>query len=550
MKACIIATSLLVGLSTLNLPVSSQTWIGDAFRLDTTITPAFASFPSDCFHLYLFIQGNILFFTDQKAFQNGESDYAAHICALSLQDYSTFEFDLPFPSPSENKDWLSKTFWIKDLCLQKDLCAISVQNQILLYHKTTETTFEYDTTINHPNVYAVYFHHGCLYYLEENHDTGYLWFQFDFKNGEETLVRKLPYEAPHVVQASPNRYLFHDESNLYFLSTRQPIVSRYNLDGRWLEDILFDLPDWHPFEDEYIKKSLEVPYGVERIFATKDQIFKYSYLKAIFPIADRYLIYYTQYDTATKKSVPMFAIADSTGHSTLYSRKCPLEHVFSDHRFPFNLFQPLEDLARTSHKNFLFEITADCDVSWHNLTFDEYGKRKEEHFRQHEPVIKIRIMSLKDVNMNAQGFFLDSQNKSYSLDDLSNGKHVFIIHGGLECSACANYLYDIMSLLDSNKIHLDILYEFIPGALQERELHRSIRQHVHRPYNLHYLDLNHYSHYPDNIIRHVNRYPAVLLYETGKAPIIFSNEDIFDDDPYSFRLSEKFQEFLDSFTSK
>lgn len=550
MKARIIVTSLLVGFITMTFPANSQNWIGKAFELDTTFAPVFSSLPSDCFHLCLHFQGNILFFTEQKAFQNGRNDYAAHICALSLNDYSTFEFDLPFPHVSKNKDWLAKTFWIKDFCFFDNHCAISVQDHIILYHKTTDNVFEYDTILDHHNVNVVYFHQNRLYFLEESHDTGYSWYVFDFKNGEKHLIRTLAYEAPHVVQASPNRYLFHDENNLYFLSTRYPILSKYTLDGTWVQDIRFDLPDWHPFEDEYIRKSLQVPYGVERIYATKDQIFKYSYLKMVFPLGNEYLIYHTQYDTSLKKSTPMFAVSDSTGHVTLYSRKCPETQIFSQAIFPFNLLQPYEDLGRANCGNRLVEITADCDIFWQNKTYEEYKKLKETHFRQHEPTFKFRIMHLKEEDNNTLPFFYDIERKLCSLSDLPSGKHVFILHSGLECSACSRYLLQSMGSLDSEHVHLGIMQSFIPGALQEREIHRNVRQYLDRHYNLYFLAIDRMTQYPRFISERVSRFPAVMFYETGKAPILFSNEDIFADDLYTLRLSDKFQIFLDSFTAK
>ncbi len=527
-----------------------QTWIGDAFDLDTAVTLTHRSLPSDLSHLCLVTHSNNLFFMDQKAFQDAGNDYAAHICAISLQDYSSFEFDLPFPMSSKSRDWFAKTFWIKDLCFYEGLCAVSVQDHILLYHSTAPWTFVYDTILDHPNVKALYFYQNDLYYLEEDHDAGYRWYRFEFNKGKATLVRELRYEAPHVVQASPNRYLFHDENNVYFLNTRYPVVSRYALDGAWIEDLHFKLPDWHPFEDEYIRKSLEVPYGVERIFATKDQIFDYSYLKALYPIGDRYLIYYTQYDTVSKKSAPMYAISDATGHLTQYARQCPKDYLYTENRFPFNLFQPMEDLARTSWRDGLYELSMDGDVSWRNLTFDEYGKLKESFFRQQDPVLKVRVMRFKEPDMASQAFFYDTRRELYALDRLPEGKHVMIIHGGLECSACANYLSQAMNSLDSEQIHLGVLYAYIPGALQEREIHRNLKLFLTRPYNLYFLATDRMSQYPSPMVQKISRYPAVLFYETGRAPILCSDETIFADDPYEVRFSKTFTEMLERFMAK
>ena len=548
-RKLIIFSLCLLSIST-SKPLFCQSWIGDNFELDTSITLSYAKMPSDLNHLLCNIQNNILFFTEQRAFQKADNGYAAHILAFSLLDFTSFEFDLPFPPSIKRKELVANSFWINDLGLYGNRFAVSVQNQILLYRRTPNNHFEFDTLIEHPNVKASYLYNDQLYYLEEDHDVGYKWYTFDFKNKEELFVRGLTYEAPHVVQALPNRYLFRDENNLYFLSTRYPSLSKYSLDGTWIQDTHFDLPFWHPFEDEYINKSMQVPYGVERIYATKDQIFNYSYLKTILPLGDRYLIYYTQYDTCLKKSSPMFAISDSLGHTMLYNQKCPTDFIFSGKKFPFNLFETYEDLGRISWFDCLVEITADCGISWMNQTQEEYRRFKESHYRQHDPILKLRIMRLHDTNYESQPFFYNTDREFLSLDNLPSGKHLFIIHNGLECSACSHYLLQSMNSLDSGQVHLGILQAFVPGALRERETHREIRQYLDRPYDLYFLATDLMAQYPRFISQRASRFPAVLFYETGRAPILFSNEDIFADDQYTLQFSKEFLKVLDRFKAK
>ncbi|MBR4919167.1 MAG: hypothetical protein IKZ52_08135 [Bacteroidales bacterium] len=549
MRTRIIAIGITAWMSAAN-PVQGQSWIGEAFKLDTSMILSYSSLPSDLSHLQHCIHDNIIYFTEQKAFQHAENDYAAHIYAFSLTDLTPFEFNLPLPPDDKRKEWQTGTYWITDFCFHEDQCVVSVQDHIFLYNKLSQSKFEFDTTIDHPNVKSVYLHQGDIYYLEEDHDTGYKWFRFDPKTRKETLVRELPYEAPHVVQASPNRYLFHDENNLYFLSTRYPVLSQYRLDGTWLKDVRLDLPHWHPFEDEYIQNSLRVPYGVERIYATKDHIFKYSYLKMAFPIDGRYLVFFTQYDTCSQKSATMFAIADSTGEASLYLRKCPKDYRFTESRFPFNVLEPLEALVQTGWQDRLVEITVDCDVAWHNLTAEEYHKLKEDWFRQHDPIIKIRIMRFKNKGLVSEAFFYNGRHELTSLDRLPDEKHVVILHNSLECSACAHYLLQAMNSLDTEQVHLDILHAYIPGALQERELHKDVRKYVSRNYDFYYLATDRTTQYPCYISDRVSRYPAVLFYEKGKAPILFSNEQIFDDDPYTYRFRPAFQEVLDKYSAK
>lgn len=527
-----------------------QSWIGQQFTLDTAVVATYSKLPYDMNHLQCSIRDSVFYFADKRAFQEAENDFAAHMYAFSLNDYRTSEFDLPLPKTTMKKERFANNCWINDFDILDDRCVISVQNHIFLYRRMNGKAFEFDTMIEHPNVKAVYMHQNQLYYLEEDHDAGYRWFRFDRALGQEIFVRELAYEAPHVVQASPNRYLFHDENNLYFLSTRYPVLHKYGLDGTWIEDIHFNLPFWHPFEEDYIRNSLSVPYGIERIFATKDQIFNYSYPKMVFPLHNRYLLYYTQYDTCTHKSAPMFALSDSSGASTIFNRECPKTFSFSENYFPFNLLQSLEDLARTSWNGHLIELAADCDLPWRDMTYEEYQNTKDNYFRHHDPVLKIRIMSLADDDFSSLPFFYNDQHELASLGRLPQGKYLFLLHNELDCSACSHYLLQTMNRMDSVNIRTGILYPFIPGVLQERELNREIRQYLKRPYSLYFLATDRTAGYPRAITKKVHHFPAVLFYATGRAPILFSNDQIFENDPYTYRFTDSFLQMLDDFSAK
>ncbi|MBR6332873.1 MAG: hypothetical protein IKR77_00575 [Bacteroidales bacterium] len=232
--------------------------------------------------------------------------------------------------------------WIYDFDLAGDSCLVSIQNQLLLY-RLEEGNYKLMSVFQCENAKVCYLHRGDIYFMEEDHDVGYRWYRLH--EGKRLFVRALDYEAPHVVQAKPNRYLFRDNHHVYFLSNRYPSLSLYSLEGVAQDTVVFDLPCWHPFEDEYVKASLEVPYGVERIKATMKDIYRYSYLKMVFPIGGDYLIYYTQYDTVTHESKLRFAIGTPEGQMTFLSQKPTDEYVYDDTLTPFTLLERHVDKA-------------------------------------------------------------------------------------------------------------------------------------------------------------------------------------------------------------
>lgn len=485
-----------------------------------------------------------------QAFQNKATGFAATIHALSLSDYRQFEITLPLPGATRKKDFFASTCWINDINIYKDKAVLSLQDRIVLYKKEGTDHFVYDTMYEHRQAITTYLYKGELYYLVEDHDKGYEWFHRNSKNGKEEVIGTLAYEAPHLVQANPNRYLFHDENNLFFLSTRYPVLRKYTLDGKWIEDIRFDFPDWHPFEDEYVRKSLDVPYGVDRIYATMQEIFKYSYPKIVYPIGGTYLMYYTQYDSLTQSSTLQFAMIDTNGKTVQYQVNDADTGVFDDQHFPFNLLDYVADKANISWNDLLIEISEESEIPYRGKTPKEYQRAQEEYFKQHDPTLKFRIMRYKNSDRIAQPFFYDTDHHLSSLTNLSQGKTVLLINNELECSACKNHLLTQLSTLNPNTVHIGILYPFIPGALLERNLKKEIGQYLTTPFSLYYLATDRFTSYPRILSTDPISYPAILLYESNKAPLVFSAEQIFSSDVHSYDFTDDFQKIWDDFTSK
>lgn len=526
-----------------------QSWIGSSFNLDTSIVLQHTFQDQNLSRLKSCVHDEVFYCIEMDAFHHKESGYNAVLHALSLRDYAQADIPLPFPSTKERKEQLATKLWIYDLSFDKDFLVLSAQDLLLLYRRKNDSTFSFEAMHAHPNSKTAYLHEGYLYILEEDHDTGYKWFRRPIRGGHEEIILDLAYEAPHVVQANPNRYLFHDSTALYFLSTRFPVLHKYSLNGNHLEDINFDLPQWHPFSEDYIQKSLSVPYGVERIYATMDEIFEYSYPKVVFPLGNTYLLYYTQYDTLTGKSRPAFASIDETGRTRLHHAQDTSQAPYSDGRFPFNLFDTQEDKAHTSWNDLLLEISAEDTSDWHGRTPDEYKQAREAYFKRNDPVFKIRIMRYKNNDPASLPFFVDTDSRPLALDNLPRGKHVLLVNNELECSACVRHLLQLLNDTIADDVHIGILYPYIPGALLEREIQRNTAQHLERPFRLYYLDRKQYASYPSFMQPDSITYPALLFHETGRAPILFSLNDILDDDPYSFSFQKSFLDFWRKFNT-
>lgn len=530
--------------------IHCQPWVGSSFTCDTTVILESEALPSDLSHLKCSVSECTFYYTDMKSFQQATRNYMAVIHSIRLDNFVTSSILIPLPQTVKKRDEAAGQYWIHDFSIYPDKVVVATQDRILLYHRGNSDTLTFDTLYNHPSIKAAYIFHDTLHYFEEEHDTGYKWFHRPLHGGQEELVRVLSYEAPHVVQASPNRYLFHDQQHVYFLSTRFPILQQYTLDGAWVQDFTFEIPDWHPFEEEYIRKSLSVPYGIERIRATMNEIWRYSYPKYDFPIGGGHLLYYTQYDTTTRKSHLQYAYLDPSGNTYLFHKKDTCRDVYGGERFPFSLFESDVDKARISWNDLLIEICAGSAVSWTGLTPAEYQLRQEEFFKRNDPIIQIRTMRHKNSRPETQASLYNEERQLLSLQDMPLQKSIFLVTKALSCSACINTLLQLLNTTDSNHIHIGIYYDFIPGALREREMRKEIRQYLERPFGLYYPACQRSIHNPRNIfsITGFSEEAGLLLYEKGKAPIFYDLNHIFENDPYNFKFRADFEEMWRRFT--
>ena len=281
-----------------------------------------------------------------------------------------------------------------------------------------------------------------------------------------------------------------------------------------------------------------------------NEIWQYSYPKYDFPIGGGHLLYYTQYDTTTRKSHLQYAYLDPSGNTCLFQKKDTCRDVYGGERFPFFLFESDVDKARISWNDLLIEICAESTVSWTGLSPAEYHLRQEEFFKRNEPIIKIRTMRHKNSRPETRAILYDEERHLLSLQDLPTQKNVFLVTKALSCSACMKVLLGRLNATDSKLIHIGILHDYIPGALQQREMAKNIRQYLERPFGLYFLAGRRSVRNPRSNILSVgfSDDAGILLYEKGKAPIFYDLDHIFEDDPYSFRFRADFEQEWVRFT--
>ena len=535
---------LIVSVMLTSLSVSGQEWIGSQFTLDTVIGLHSEQLPEDPNHLLCRMYGNTFYFVEQQGFQHKENDHQAVIHALSTDDYEQTEIVLPLPEGGRNKERYARSLWICDFWLDGEYILLTTQEELILYKQTHSRTYRVESTYRHPNLFMGYLHQNKIHFFEEDHDKGFKWFQQDLEGDSAVLVRELPYEAPHIVQIQPNRYLSHNAQSVFFLSTRLPRMEVYDPDGTFRDTIRFDLPQWKAFEEDYIRKTLTVPYGIERIYAVKDDLDAYSYPKVVMPLRGDLLLLYMQFDTITGKSALQYAIRDGSGLTTRYLRTNHEDSIYLARRFPFTLFQGGLDKGHAEGGDKIVQLTYGTDVPWQGKTHGEYMADVNRYFNENSPKLTFKVMRYTPPDSSPPTARLFTPNgDSVPLDSLPVDRSVLVLHEGLECSGCVRAIYSLLSQSTTDGIHIGNIYPQPITGLSAFELSSQIRRQLDKPFALYYDTSGHYRDLSPTLPLKESDFPGLILYRKGEHPDLYRNSDLFTP---NYGLTEFRETFLEA----
>ena len=538
---------ILVSVMLTSLSVCGQEWIGSQFTLDTIVEFQGVHTPENLNLIQCRMADGTFYFVEQQGFQNMGNGYQAVVHTLSMDHYEQSEIILPLPEGARNKERYARSLWIYDFCLEGDYILLTTQEELILYKQIQNQTYRVEATYRHPNLFMGYLHENRIHFFEEDHDKGFKWFQQDLGGDSATLVRDLPYEAPHIVQIQPNRYIFHNQQSVFFLSTRYPRVEVYDLDGTFRDTIRFDLPLWKAFEDDYIRRTLSVPYGIERIYAVKDDLNAYSYPKVVMPLRGDLLLFYTQFDTTTGKSALQYAIRTENGVTTRYLRTNHEDSAYHAARFPFTLFQGGFDKGNASDDGRIVQLTYKTDVAWKDKTSSEYLSDVNKYFSEQAPTLAYKVMryspsvpSFDEAQLNT------TSGTTMRMGALPSDKSVLLLHRGLECSGCVKAVYKLLAESATESLHIGHVYPYPINGLQAYELSSRIRRDLNKPFSLYYDTSDYYEHLFPTLSLQESDFPCVILYQKGQPPQLFRNPDLFTP---NYSVTEFRKSFLDAWHS-
>lgn len=537
---------IIVSVALLSLKASGQEWIGNQFTLDTIVVFQSGHTPQNLNLILCRMVDNTFYFVEQQGFQNKDNGYRAVMHTLSTEDYEQTDIMLPLPDNVQSKDRNARNLWIYDFCFDGDHLLLTTQDELILYKRIHNQTFRVERTYRHHNLFMGYLHQNRIHYFEEDHDKGFKWFQQDLEGGPATLIRELPYEAPHIVQIQPNRYISHNQQSVFFLSTRYPRLEVYDLDGTLRDTILFDLPCWKAFEDDYIKRTMNVPYGIERIYAVKDDLNAYSYPKVVMTLDGDYLLFYMQFDSTTGKSELQYAIRPEDGTTIRYLRNNHEDSVYHAPRFPFTLFQGGFDKGNATDNGILVQLTYKTDVPWEGKRHRDYMEGLNRYFLENEPVLAYKVMHYRPHETNMPLHLTAPSGQMIPFDELPEEKCVLLLHNGLECSGCVKALYQLLNQTDMPRIHIGHVYPQTINALQAFEISNQLKLSLNKPFSLYYDTSFHHKGLTPRLTLQDSDFPCLILYQRGESPNLFRLSELFTP---NYGVTEFREEFLEAWHS-
>lgn len=326
-------------------------------------------------------------------------------------------------------------------------------------------------------------------------------------------------------------------------------MEAFTLDGRHIETVTFNLPWWKAFEDDYIRKTLSVPYGIERIYAVKDDLYDYSYPKVVMPLRGDFLLLYMQFDTLIGKSALQYALREENGRTIRYLRNDHDDRLYSAAQFPFSLFQGGLDKGNAAGDGKIVQLTYRTEVPWQGKTHKEYAEELDRYFANHSPTLVYKIMRYLPRSVHERPtLFPPAAHEPISLDDLPADRSVLVLHQGLECSGCVKALYGLLNQTNDS-LHVGHVYSQPLNGISSHELREQIRQHLDRPFALYSNNSPFFQDFAEGETLSEPDFPCLLLHRRGTDPTVVKVSEIFAYDN-STAFSEKFLEKWNAFLSK
>ncbi|MCQ2285564.1 MAG: hypothetical protein MJZ76_01660 [Bacteroidales bacterium] len=548
---------------------TGQPHLSTLFNIDTIITLTQYTKADKSRELVGTIYDDEIFFCRNKIENQGDIDLVKifKVNLLTGKEETT-ELTIPQFKSKTKIETNTNALWINGIAVSEKYYALFEQEKVVLY-KRENSTLRIDTTLSISNIVQGYFHNAKLYLLElENHEK-YVLHQISIPSFEDNTIRDFQFEAPFLLQFTPNRYIGINENGIYHLNTNHIGYTKYNLAGEKCYHTQAAQVPWKEIPQDVTDKIMEKNYGIERIFQALSINNMNSYCTKILPFDDRCLIVYHEYDSTQEVETykVLFTKYDSEAqqlYCTSYRFDLSDKEELSKEIFPFYLYKK-EILLTLTSQNRIIQIIQDAPIKFEDINGAEYKQKRNKYFETHDPIIRLRILSLKPSAENTDSLQTEMEkilqkwdlkdfygNKTIS-KNISKHSSVLIVNGKFQCTGCQNLLYQAMGEMckhfnkDTNKF----CYIFFPETddiLIKKEVIRNAQQKFGQEFIPIFISDKTIDFKNDSANQHT-KFPQIILTDNNTTTI-FSAEDIFTENTETISLKSTFVQAIQLFLQK
>lgn len=558
---------LFILISFFEISVFSQTDLlphaSSIFQIDTSFSLKYYTEEFENYELIATIYQNRLYFCRIKAYQFDEKEKKARIYTVNLRTKEQSFFDLDFPTEVDKKYRNVNHYWISGLAVEKNKLVVFAQDKFLVYEKLSDEKYIFKQLIYFYDVDKGYFYDNYLYTFKKDRNRGYFLYRYDTNFVKKEEVIALSFEAPFLMQFSPNRYLSIEEDYFYVLETARPTVKKFSLHGEIIDSIsFFTLYPWQQIPSSLTDEIMQLNYGVERIYYALQHNNTNSYPTKIFPFKNgNLLIAYHQYDFDRGRPYydltyyEDFVETSERGVSTHLRRLLYDEDTLSDNLFPYYCYDGNMCIA-VPWQNSIIQISKEADIVTQNMAVKDYNRARNDYFKYDDPIFVMRILKLKEKNPPYKLLeslkIKDYDDNLLTFQDISPHRTMVLFRPPIYCVGCLQKILHYLNSLniDTSSVGFAIVIENEDNYLERKQVMKELRNQYSNPYTLYYIT----SAMRNEIYNTFSPYkkdPLILLIDHSKRTLeIMNDEDVFTSDLRKYDFTKRFLRTIPEFLRK
>lgn len=474
------------------------------------------------------------------------NEHHGTLYAIDLSTYVQQTYNLPFPDDIQNWQRRASSCVLLSISASGNDLLMTV-SQRLIWYKKKNNIYKLERSEVLPNVVQAYLNGKKTYaFVEDFYRSSLSWLRFENeKDTKGTILRQWKYKCAFLTQFHPNKYIQVGENEVLIMPPGERYILEFTPDGKLMDSISFDFPEWIDFPQELVDAANACPYGAERIYKALNMGMKKYMFARSFDVLSDSLVFVTMNmggDSYNSNTLVMRLYRDKEmwNKDFLNIGNADTVRGYDDSYYPFYYYGCQEHVLSYPYQGKLLQLLKLPEhEKYKGLNALQYREKVLDSYKYDDPVLKLRVLSPK-----GRIVYHNYENEIVGLEDFTSDKVLMMVNVQPQCSACQKHLLQYFSSLASADVAFSMLYLQTDNYLDRRNLRKDVAQFSKMSYtDLYMIDGVDYS----DILRGKS-YPAVLLWERGKGVVgFYDTSTIFTNDLNKYEYTDTFLKAMREF---